>query len=539
LREVTRIINVVKRRIYWNRFLRHGLRALFWGVVGLSFPVLFVKLVFFPDALWYLAWTALACLVVAAVYACVLSRSEALSAAMAADERLNFAERLSSALLLSSVKSPMAMAVVEDARERARSADLSGRFPLSLPDDWWHSAAAAAVLAVLLVLPQFDLFGRREAWHRRQREREEVAEEVAKAVKKLDRLKKSTPAEDLETMELIETLRAELQDIEDRGLGKKEALAELSEALKALSERMKEVARTAQKTSPEASQAFSGEAQREALKKAAAQMAKMQKALEAGDLDEKEAGELAKAIEKMAAELAKRAAQAAEEIKKMQQQLEKGGLSASEAAKLAGAIRRLQQQMGLNSQTAQAMNNIANQLAAGNLQRAASLMQSAMAGMEGALAGADAAAQIAAMAEAMEGLEGFKAGLTGESAISMQEALAALGMMAGSGRCRGGGVGPGMGGHGIGEGNVWDVSDVATDTQTSSIKGQMKKGKVLAAFFTEGGQLKNESRVEYQDVVASGEQEAKGALGTPGIPRAYRETVRNYFENLRTAGQDE
>ena len=91
-----------------------------------------------------------------------------------------------------------------------------------------------------------------------------------------------------------------------------------------------------------------------------------------------------------------------------------------------------------------------------------------------------------------------------------------------------------MGGPGIGEGNLWEVSDVDTDEQTSRLKGQMRKGRILAGFFTEGGQLKNESKVAYQQIVLESKQEAKGALGSPRIPRAYRNTVRNYFDSLKS-----
>lgn len=538
MREVLKLVAAVKRRLYWNRFVEHGLEGLFWVVVGLSGAVLFVKVVFFPHALWYLSLVALAGLAAAGLYAVALTRARMLAAAMEADARLGLAERLSSALLLQSKGSAMAACVVEDASTRAKATESAGLFRVELPEKWWHSAAATAVLAVMLALPQFDLFGRREAFRKRTTEKKEVAEEVAKAVKKLDRIKKAGEDADLETMELIEAIQAELEDIRDQGMGKKEALAAISDLLKQLAERMDKLAKSMEKTKMDASEAFSGESQRQALKQAAMQLAEMQKALEAGEMTAEEAAEMAKSIDKMSKALAKKADAAAEEIKKMQKQLDKGGLSQKDAAKLAKAIQQLQQQMGVNSQLAKTMSNMATQMAAGNMQQATSMMQSAMAGMQSQLAGPDVASQLAAMADAMKGLDSFQSALTGQGSLSAQEALAALGMMAGQAGSRLG-TGLGMGGPGMGEGNVWDVSDTPTDTQTSAIKGQMRKGRVLAAFFTEGGQLKNESKVEYRNSVVASEQEAKGALGTPLIPRAYRETVKNYFESLSSPEEAE
>lgn len=540
MREVLKLVAAVKRRLYWNRFVEHGLEGLFWVIAGLCAAVLFVKLVFFPHALWYLSLVTLAGLAAVGLYALVITRARMLSAAMEADARLGLAERLSTALLVQSKGSAMAACVVEDASTRAKATTSAGQFRVELPETWWHSAAATATLAVMLALPQFDLFGRREVWHRQREEKQEVAEEVAKAVKKLDRIRKAGDATDLDTMELIEAIQTELEDIRDQGMGKKEALAAISDSLKQLAERMDKLAKSMEKTKAEGSEAFSGESRREALRQAAAQVAEMQKALDAGEMTPQEAAEMAKGIDKIAKALAQKADAAAEEIKTMQDQLKEDGLSQTDAAKLAQSIQELQQQMGLDSQLAKTMSNMATQMTAGNMQQTMSMMQSAMSGMQGQLAGADVAAQLAAMAEAMGGLDSLQSALTGEGSLSAQQALAALGMMGGQQGAGQGGIGGlGMGGPGIGEGNEWSVSDTPTDTETSTIKGQMRQGKVLAAFYTEGGQLKNESKVEYQETIIASEQEAKGALGTPQIPRAYRETVKTYFESLASPDQTE
>ena len=54
-------------------------------------------------------------------------------------------------------------------------------------------------------------------------------------------------------------------------------------------------------------------------------------------------------------------------------------------------------------------------------------------------------------------------------------------------------------------------------TQATKLQGELRQGKVIASFFTEGGQLKNDSRVQYEQIVLSSEQEAKEAERHDGV----------------------
>jgi allophanate hydrolase subunit 2 len=95
-----------------------------------------------------------------------------------------------------------------------------------------------------------------------------------------------------------------------------------------------------------------------------------------------------------------------------------------------------------------------------------------------------------------------------------------------------------MGNKGIGRGNVWDVApDGGDPMQKSNLGGQMKPGRVLAAYYTEGGQIKNESKVEYQEIVLESKQEAKDALTDQKVPRTYEKVVKEYFESLEAPAQ--
>ncbi len=541
--DVLKLIRLVRRRVFCNRVLEQFFRAVFYVTVGIGLFVLGAKLVFLPDALSYVAWMAAAGVAASVTYALMWARTEPFRVALAADERLRLAERLSSALLVSTDGSGMAKAVVADARQWAHRARYEERFPISLPTRSWRVAVAVVALCLVLVLPQFDLLGRRGAYLRQKKEKEQVAREIKQIQVKVKEFKKTIAKSDLETMALIKSLEVKLAEIDKKGLGKKEALAAISKSLEDIAERMKNVAKQlAQKSREDAK--LSSAADREALKKAAGQIAKLKEVLEKGKLTPEKGEEVAKALKEIADKLAKRVKSARDELEAMKKELEKDGLDDAEAKKLARAAKRLARMSQASDQLSHAIARASSSCAAGNCAAAVSSLQTALSGIQGQIAGAQAAEQIQSMANAMKGLSAFKQGLTGVKPMSLAEAMdqlnkacsACKGCCAGNRPGSGGGKGSGMGGPGIGEGNVWNVSDVQTNMQISNLKGDLREGKVLASFYTEGGQIKNEAKVEYRDVVVKSQQEAKDALAGQRIPRAYQDVVKNYFESLKTPG---
>ncbi|MCD6404746.1 MAG: hypothetical protein J7M19_02860, partial [Planctomycetes bacterium] len=302
--DVLKLIRLVRRRVFCNRVLEQFFRAVFYVTVAIGLFVLGAKMIFLPNALSYVAWAAAIGVAASAVCALVWARTEPFGVAVAADERLGLAERLSSALLVSTDDQAMARAVVADARQWAHRTRYEERFPISLPARSWRVAAAVAALCLVLVLPQFDILGRRGAYLRQKKEKEQVAREVKQIQRKVKQFKKTIAKGDLETMTLIESLEANLAEIDKKGLGKKEALAAISKALEDIAGRMKNVARKLARKSREDAK-LSSAADREALKKAAGQIAKLKEALEKGNLTPEKGEELAKALEEIADKLAK------------------------------------------------------------------------------------------------------------------------------------------------------------------------------------------------------------------------------------------
>jgi hypothetical protein len=140
----------------------------------------------------------------------------------------------------------------------------------------------------------------------------------------------------------------------------------------------------------------------------------------------------------------------------------------------------------------------------------------------------------------LNGMNDFKQNTTGTESMSASEALSQLsqaGSMSGNGngQGQGSGNGMGMGGPGRGRGNTWDVgANTGVAPEASNVSGEMRKGEMLASFYTKGGQLKNESKVQYEEVVFESKQQAKDALTDKKVPRTYEKVVREYFDSIES-----
>lgn len=549
--EILKLVRGAKRRLYCNTILKHLFDAALYFTIMLCLVVLFIKLIFFPGAFLVLAWLAATAAVLAALYALVASRLGLFEAAVAADDRLHLAERLSTVMLVSADPSPMAAAVVANARQHAREARYGEKFPVLLPTRSWRVAAAVVVLAGLFAMPQFDLFGRRALHEAMIKDKENAAREIAKVEKTLKAFKKSAARDDLETMELIDKLEMELAEMEKQGFGKKEILAAVSKMLEDIAERMKDVAKDLAEKESKDPKSLMSSAEREALKKASGTLAGIKKDLMKGNLTSKESRKLAEELEKMANQFAKQAQQLQKQMDVLQEKLGEEGLTPERAEQIKQAMQNLAQKAAATQQMASALSQACQAAQSGQCQTATSQVQAALSGMQGQLAGSEAAQQIQAMSQALSGLQQFKSNLTGAEAMSMAEAAAQLnqayqamlasGMCKGAGMCQGmgqgwgigTGKGPGTGGRGQGQGGLLPVDpDGGTQVQVSSITGEMRQGRVLASFLTEGGMVKNESKVQYESVVLESQQLAKAALTNQTIPRAYERIVKDYFESL-------
>ncbi|MFZ9855508.1 MAG: hypothetical protein ACO3I0_10360 [Limisphaerales bacterium] len=64
-------------------------------------------------------------------------------------------------------------------------------------------------------------------------------------------------------------------------------------------------------------------------------------------------------------------------------------------------------------------------------------------------------------------------------------------------------------------------------------RGQFQPGKAMPSIMIKGLNLRGESRVGYSEAVEAAQSEAQSALSQEAIPKAYRNTVRDYFDDLK------
>jgi hypothetical protein len=139
-------------------------------------------------------------------------------------------------------------------------------------------------------------------------------------------------------------------------------------------------------------------------------------------------------------------------------------------------------------------------------------------------------------------------------AESLREALEALeaarlAMSTGKsmGQCRNGG--PGLGGEwswlsenpnekagfGTNPDNVHGKGDanLPEGLQTTKVKGQMSADAPLPSITLKGVSVKGQSSVKFEEAAAAAQADAQSALNQEQVPKAYRQAVRDYFDDLK------
>ncbi|MCO5052610.1 MAG: hypothetical protein M9920_09930 [Verrucomicrobiae bacterium] len=74
---------------------------------------------------------------------------------------------------------------------------------------------------------------------------------------------------------------------------------------------------------------------------------------------------------------------------------------------------------------------------------------------------------------------------------------------------------------------------LAGDFEPTKIKGQISPGAPMPSITLKGVSIKGQSRVQYEEAATAAQTEAQAALSQEKIPRAYRNAVRDYFDDLK------
>ena len=67
----------------------------------------------------------------------------------------------------------------------------------------------------------------------------------------------------------------------------------------------------------------------------------------------------------------------------------------------------------------------------------------------------------------------------------------------------------------------------------TKVKGQMQPGGPMPSITLKGVSIKGESRVQFSEAVAAAQSEAQAALSQEQVPKAYKNAVRDYFDDIK------
>jgi hypothetical protein len=590
-------IRQAQKRLWFNRWLRQ------WGWSLLCATAAWT-LIWIVDRLFALklpmGWAALAglgaSLLVASIWL-IVTREPIATAAVALDVAAQLRERISSSLYArNQAGDPFAEAVVADA-ERAAAGLRAGRlFPVRWSGSLSLSAAVLLVALLSLLLPEFDILGKKEALGKESArlDRMKQAQAVlAQPVSTLQQIAERNP--DLEMGKDVKDLQDALkrQQNADPEVLRRETVKKIdrlqdalkqkadSDRYKALAETKKRLQQAGQLSDPKTElgklmENLSAGDFNEAQKSIKELQEKLAKRAKSGGADAKQTEQMRKQLD----ELAQKVQKAAED-KQSEQELKNAGMSEEEAKRTLDALskkdpkqlekmakelserlkdkgvteQQLQDMMKKIQQRQQACNQCkqmsskmaeaGRQLQKGDTQAAADEL-------------GEAAEQLSEMEQMEQGLndiesqmsqlDGERDGLNNQgrgenkcprcNGTGFQKDGSPCPGCDGTGSCSGAGNDDKSGKSGKNKGGRGAGSRGRNDnaqTATKDEKGKVKTnrtGRVIGQEYVKGRQLKGQSTAEFQDAAEAAEIDVTDALDKDRVPRIYRKAVRNYFDRL-------
>lgn len=512
-----------------------------------------------------------------------LSREQDLSAAVALDEAAGLRERVSTSLHIpESATDPFSAAVLADT-ERA----VAGLTPAKvLPVRWSRSLSWCAfilpVAALSFLLPDFNLFGRKDSQAEAQGQNQATAQvrnivsrpmsaisqmaneqadpELEKQLKGLEEALKTDTARDPDVLrreavkqldKLQDTLKQKtaadrfkaLDEVKKRlsQLGKSEdpksEIGRLMDAMNAgdMAGAKKEVEKLKENLAKRAREGKVDSKQAEEMKK---QLNELAKKLEKAGEDSQTKRELQNAglkeedIKRVLETLAKKDPKQIEKLaKELSQRMKDKGIDSKQLEKMMEKIAQRQEACKKCKGMGEQMSKAAQKLSEGDTEAA----QDELGKSEEMLS------EMEQLEQSLNEIEG-KLSMLDEARDELNEGDSDEGQDK-CGHCKGSGFrkdgtpcahcnGSGQGGLGRGSGNRDRANEGEVDFKSEKAKVKTRSGSVIAQDFVEGKPIVGKSEVEFREAAGAAEIDATDALNRDRIPRAYRKGVRNYFDRL-------
>jgi hypothetical protein len=502
-----------------------------------------------------------AVLLVSAVWA-YLTRDDLTTSAACLDVAAGLKERISTGLYCETLGDPFARAVVHDASRVGGRLSVRQHLPVRFPES--GNYAGIMVLAALLVLwlfPVIDL-GNQQAVAEEEKEEKKLVErtraevepvlkkEVAQLQQKYPEMKKEL--EKIAAMPDANTLKPEdvrndpIKKINqlNKQLNQKKQAIDLAkiEEFKKLAARI----RADNQESPvgKLAQSLSKgdfKAAQEALAQIKADLKKAPKTEEEKrraeelkkELDNlsKKLGDLAAANKSSERELAKAGLSAdqikkalehlkKEDIEKVKAQLKKQGLSDKE-------ISRIAQQLKKNCAACKMASKLASKLGAGAA-GAAGGGQMSQSGEGGFTDASDQLSEMESLEQQLNQLASMSADLNSLKGQLGQGLGQGQGQGPGQGQGRGG-----MGAQGQGQGGIAPEEETKFAMKREKSPVNTLAGEIISTKYVRGEQFSGEVSEEFVEAVLSAERRVGDAIAREQIPRAYHNSIKDYFDRTR------
>lgn len=503
---------------------------------------LFAVKVIYP---WVL-WTYAGCTTAAALILWLLKLPSRMRVALLMDERVKIQERFSTTLAFADSDDPFAKAACVEAKRTVESINIRKQFPVKPTKLWFCTAGTwLLVIALVLFMPQKDLFG----FSKKAKEEQQKTKEVELAKKTIDQTTKNVKmvVQQLDDPNLNNAL-AELAKTPD-GLTPQNCKRDTINKLGSLSDRIKKMQSKQNlgsmqmlqqmmkklKMSPQnLSQQLSQSLAKGDFQKAADLLRQFQKQLAEGQMSEESKTLLSKQMQNLANQLEK----LAQETGLLQKELEKMGLDKKLANLNQKQLEQALKQMQLSEQ------QIKDLLQKAGACRSANNRCSALGEAMGACGGAGGGinpGDLENLIKNLQAMDSFQqsAKLSQAALSQIEQAIQCLG----EGMCQGSGQNPfskgqsnkfsmGTGGPGKGFGQRETDEDGETTAKSTRVEGKDKGGPPVASWYIKGTHPTGEAKRDFAEVVRASRDNAAEAISENQIPRKYEESLKKYFGDL-------
>ncbi len=553
---IDRVIRIARLRMLLSGFLARLVWTLAAGGALATVLVLLERLGR-VEVVW--AWTlgglGLGALLTALVW--TLARvPSAQRVAIELDKRADLRDTLSTALAVRERADGWSRGVLESARSRAQGLRVRRVLPIEAPRAWFAPLIAMSVLVLAwLVVPTISAKQKAAPETDAMDEVRRVLMETRDRQKKLEDLLQKAKV-DIEEGSLEQELQGEQRPPEEIQRAMVRKLTSLTDQLDRKGaqrsqqlEALRSALRRLQSPGEGPMSRMIQRLRRGDLEGARKALEELRRKLESGDLSKEERAKLQAQLEALRKQLEEIARKQEQLRAQMEQALRQAGMSPDQARQAMAspeALRKALEQMQHMSpaQRQQLMNMMAQMQAARKMGQMGQMMQkmgsSLKSGQMGELLGEMGEMEsMLSEAEMLEQeLEAMKAGL--EEAKYLLES-----MCQGSGMCEGapwlvqkwGSMGKGSSdSDGQGRGPSPADSPFDFDLQSRRAKAKNRGGPIIASMLVDGPTIRGESRAQFSEAVAAGEQAASDALDAMVVPREYQNAVKAYFGTLREGG---